>query len=391
MRLCSAINARSERRRISSAGRALCTLASSIIFVAAGASAANDSPASGLLARENIIPWELRWDQAKVEIGLEQRARLLKSQGIQRHALMHSAETAAKLDIQIPAFRQQGVELAAVYFWLDSQKPGDDPQVQAAFEAFKRLGVRPQIWISQSTDFLPRTLEQWKQQFADAGFQLPAGYDVGKAMQSAFSSGNDLTGQQKEAFFKALHRVYSDESHLPRSPEEQGRRLERETLRVASLARLASRYGLGVGLYNHNGWFGLTDNQLAMIDRLKKEGITNVSIVYTFWHARDSLHDDVRNFRQVWAKIKPHVSAIGISGVRGELENVYPSDGDDEVIMMRVVQDSGWRGSVAVLCLNFGSEPASVLGDVLQGLDDLSLELKASPTGTSRPADATTQ
>jgi hypothetical protein len=298
---------------------------------------------------------------------------------------MYSATTAGELDALIPAYRREGVELAAVYFWLDTERPGEDANVLAAFAALEKLQARPQVWVSQSTAFLPKTLEEWRQKFADAGFEFPAGYDVSKAMESAFSSGGALTEAQKEAFFKALHRVYSDEANLPRTPRDKALRLERETRRIASLAKLASRYGLEVGLYNHNGWFGVMENQLAMIEKLERQGIENVRIVYTFWHARDSVHDEVKDFARVWAKIEPHVTAIAIGGIRGEMESLYPSEGEDELAMMRVVQKSGWRGPVGALCLNFGEPPDDVLRDVLRGADWMAAELNQPGSGGARP------
>jgi epsilon-lactone hydrolase len=362
------------------------------------AHSASTSPNTDLLARENLVPWELRWNQGGSEIGLEARGRMLKARGFQRYAIDYSRDNGAALETEITASRRNGVEVTAVYFWLDTERPGEDPQVRAAFESFKRLGIRPQIWVSQADPFgslartpegltrqFVETSEELKHQFAAAGFDLPAGYSMRKAIQAAVSPGGEFTELQKQNLFKAFHRLSSDEANLPKTPQEQAQRLEREARRIGSLAQLAARYGFTVGLYNHNGWFGLMDNQLAIIERLKQERIRNVGIVYTTWHARDHLHDDVKDFEQVWARIQPHVLTVAISGVRGEIELLYPSEGEDELPMLRIVQKSGWRGPVAVLCLKPGVDPDTVLRNVLRGIDWLTAELNRPGSGGVRP------
>ncbi|MBM0108915.1 sugar phosphate isomerase/epimerase [Steroidobacter sp. S1-65] len=375
-------HAHSKRSASSVIKRAACVLAALLFCGAVAIHSASASTGTKLLARENLVPLELQWNQGEAEIAPEARARMLRARGFKHYSFIYFFDRAAQYDEQIAAFRQHGVNVAAVYFWLDTDRPGEDNKVRAAFDSFRRLGIRPQIWVSQSNAFLPKTAEGWKQRFAEAGFIGPADDDY---FQSAFSSGTDFTEQQKEKFFKALHRIYSDQAHLPKTPQEQVERLEQEARRIGSLAQLASKYGFDVSLYNHNGWFGLVDNQLAIIERLEQDGIKNVGMVYTFWHARDSLHDDVRHFEQIWARIKPRVRTVAISGVRGEMESLYPSQGEDELPMMRVIQKSGWRGPVGVLCLDFGASPDTVLHNVSRGVDWLAAELDQPGSGGIRP------
>lgn len=349
---------------------------------AVGLQSALASPTTNILAPHNLVPWEVQWVRDGGEMKMDERARLLKAKGLHRYAVMYRRGKLANLESQIEVFRQHGLEITAVYFWLDTERPGEDPDVKAAFESFKRLRVQPRIWVSQSNASHPKTMEDWKNALREAGFIWVEGKDN---FGSAFSSRADFTDQQKERFFKALHRVNSEERDLPHTPQEQARRLEREAARIGSLSRLASKYGLNVELYNHNGWFGLMENQLAIIERLQKEEIRNVRIVYTFWHARDSLHDDVNNFDNVWMKIRPYVGMIAIRGVRGEMESLYPSEGEDELQMMRVVHLSGWKGAVGVLCLDPGVDPEIVLENTLRGTKWLAAELSQPGAGGARP------
>lgn len=81
--------------------------------------------------------------------------------------------------------------------------------------------------------------------------------------------------------------------------------------RVAALAKLAAPYGCRIGLYNHNGWFGVLDHQLAVIDRVRTLGVSDVGIVYNFSHARDPQNDDTVDFPALWKKIKPPTCGRG--------------------------------------------------------------------------------
>jgi len=57
-------------------------------------------------------------------------------------------------------------------------------------------------------------------------------------------------------------------------------------------------------------------NQVAIIERLKQLGVTDVGIVYNFSHARDELHDDTLNFPELWKTIKPYVVTVTLPACR---------------------------------------------------------------------------
>ena len=136
---------------------------------------------------------------------------------------------------------------------------------------------------------------------------------------------------------------------LATTPREQEARVKREADRINALVKLAAPFGSKVELYNHNGWFGMMDNQIAIIERLKELGVTDVGIVYNFSHARDEFHDDTVNFPTLWKEIKPYVVAVNITGTCMDGTSIYLSQGDRELEMMRTIQDSGWRGPVGLL------------------------------------------
>ena len=66
--------------------------------------------------------------------------------------------------------------------------------------------------------------------------------------------------------------------------EEQQARVDAEAAKLVPVARAAAEVGCKVALYNHGGWFGEPENQVAIIERLKREGISNAGMVYNFHH-----------------------------------------------------------------------------------------------------------
>ena len=161
-----------------------------------------------------------------------------------------------------------------------------------------------------------------------------------------------------------------------KSPEEQQSRIEDEARRLRPIAEAAAQIGSKVGLYNHGGWFGEPENQIAVIERLARDGLTNVGLVYNFHHA----HDQVDRFPELLAKMKPHLLALNLNGMTRDGERlgkkILPlGQGELDLQLLRAIRDSGWRGLIGIL--NHTSEDAEVrLRTNLEGLDRLVAELK---------------
>lgn len=197
-----------------------------------------------------------------------------------------------------------------------------DPAARATLELFQRQGVRPQLWVMQSGAPLP-----------------PA----------------------------------------------QADRVKQEAVRIHTLVQLAAPYGVKIALYNHNDWFGVMDNQVAILEQLATLGVTDVGIAYNFSHAHDTLHDDTANFQDVWQKIKPYVVAVNVAGTHLEDGSThFPSQGEHDLDMMRVIEQSGWRGPVGVLA-ETGGDAELALKNAMTGLDWLAAELRQTGSGGPRP------
>lgn len=166
-----------------------------------------------------------------------------------------------------------------------------------------------------------------------------------------------------------------------KNPEEQQQRIESEANRIREIVELAKPYGCQVHLYNHNGWFGQPDNEVAVVEQLRKLGVTGVGMVYNFSHATDDLPD----FPAIWKRIKPYVVAVNITGT-GKNGNrlIPPSQGDMELGMMRVILESGWRGPVGLIAEQ-GGDAEVTLRNGLEGTAWLVKELTQPGSGGERP------
>ncbi|EDY18672.1 Xylose isomerase domain protein TIM barrel [Chthoniobacter flavus Ellin428] len=167
-----------------------------------------------------------------------------------------------------------------------------------------------------------------------------------------------------------------------KSPEEQEARVAQETERIRQIEALAKPYGCKVELYNHNRWFGVMDNEVAIIEHLKKLGVHDVGIVYNFSHG----HDDIADFPAIWKRIQPYVVAVNVTGMvkNGGGKLMPPSQGDSELGMLKVIVDSGWNGPVGLIAEQ-GGDAEVTLGNYLRGLEWCKEELEQPGSGGPKP------
>ncbi len=232
-----------------------------------------------------------------------------------------------------------------VYDW----RAKDVPAFDAEFEAMKKHGVEVTGWWSPTDPRDPvllKTLEVFKRQNVHPQLWV-------------MGSGS-----------------------LTKTPAEQQQRVEQEAERIRAIADLARPYGCKVQLYNHNGWFGIPDNEIAIVERLKQLGTTDVGMVYNFSHG----HNDVADFPAVWKRMKPYVVAVNVTGMvpDGESKIMPPSQGDFEQSMLRVILESGWRGPIGLIAEE-GGDAEVTLGNYLRGLDWLKKEFVKPGSGGPKP------
>lgn len=163
----------------------------------------------------------------------------------------------------------------------------------------------------------------------------------------------------------------------PAATDQEGKvRAAAEALRpfVAEAAKLDCQ----VGLYNHGGWFGEPENQLAIIEALK---LPNVGIVYNQHHG----HAHVDRFAELLAKMKPHLLALNLNGMirDGEAkgEKIVPlGAGELDLELLRMIAASGYDGPIGILNHTEHDAEARLL-DNLDGLDWLVKQLDGDPAG----------
>lgn len=165
---------------------------------------------------------------------------------------------------------------------------------------------------------------------------------------------------------------------------EQAARVASEVARLKPIAEAAQALGCKIALYNHQGWFGDPDNQLAVLEGLRAAGAANVGMVYNLHHA----HEHIRTFAAQWPRMMPHVVALNLSGVVENGDRIgkkilYVGEGDQELGMMRVVAQSGWRGPVGVLCHRTDVDAEEALRKNLEGVARLAEQLANEPAVTA--------
>lgn len=128
--------------------------------------------------------------------------------------------------------------------------------------------------------------------------------------------------------------------------DTQAERVEASAASIAPVAKLAAKYGCTVGLYNHGGWFGQPENQVAIIQRLRSDGVDNVGMVYNLHHG----HEHVARFPELMKLMKPHLMCLTVNGMRQGGAKILPvGEGDDDRALLEAIRDSGYSGPIAIL------------------------------------------
>jgi len=153
-----------------------------------------------------------------------------------------------------------------------------------------------------------------------------------------------------------------------KSPEDQAARVAAEADRIRPIAEAARAIGCTVALYNHGGWFGEPEHQLAVIDRL---ALPNVGLVYNLHHG----HDHLDRFAALLDTMKPKLLALNLNGMApgGDKDGrkiLVIGQGSEDARLLDLIAASGWRGPIGVL--NHTDEDAETrLKANLDGLDRL--------------------
>ena len=144
------------------------------------------------------------------------------------------------------------------------------------------------------------------------------------------------------------------------------------------IALEADKIGCTIGLYNHGGWFGEPENQLAIIEHLKMK---NIGIVYNLHHG----HDHLDRFGPLLKKMNPHLLAVNLNGMvkNGDRigKKILPlGQGDLDLGLLKTIQESGFKGPIGILG-HTQDDAENRLRDNLDGLDWLVPQLSGQAPG----------
>jgi sugar phosphate isomerase/epimerase len=280
--------------------------------------------ATGLFARTNLVAWCIVPFDTKKR-GPEERGRMLERLGLKKLAYDWRAEHVPTFDAEVAAMKRHGVELTAWWF------PGAlNADARAILDCIKRNDIHPQLWV-----------------MLEGGPHL--------RWDKAFES----------------------------TPAAQVAHVERMVAGVKPIAAEAAKLGCQVALYNHGGWFGVPENQIQIIERLKQDGIANVGMVYTQHHG----HGEIDRFAELFPKMKPYLLAITLNGMikdgdlHGHNLGTAPlGQGDQDLRLLRIIKESGWSGPVGII-LEVFADAETRLQDNLDGLDWLVVQLDGKAAG----------
>ncbi len=256
--------------------------------------------------------------------GPEERAAMLERLGFRHFAYDWRPEHVATFDAEVEALKRHGVALDA--FWL---APGElNADSRRILDVLGRHGVRARLWVL---------------------------LDVGNG---------------------------------PAPADERRRRVEAAAGKLKPLAEEAAKVGCSIGLYNHGGWFGEPENQVAIIERLKEQGVADVGMVYNLHHG----HEHTARLPELLARMMPYLKAVNLNGMDpgadpGPRKILPIGQGSLDLGLLRTIRDSGYRGPIGILGHTSDDAEARLL-DNLDGLDWLAPQLEGKPAGP-RPTPRT--
>jgi hypothetical protein len=163
---------------------------------------------------------------------------------------------------------------------------------------------------------------------------------------------------------------------------DQAAKVKHAAAALRPVAEAAAKAGCRVDIYNHGGWGGEPENQIAVIEELK---LPSVGIVYNQHHG----HDHLPRFRELLAKMLPHLRFLNLNGMTAEGDKkgkkiLVLGQGDLDLALARTICESGYDGPIGILGHTQDDAEARLL-DNLEGLDWITGELTGTPIAKPTP------
>lgn len=261
---------------------------------------------TGLFAKDNLIAWCIvPFDASKR--GPAERAAMLERLGLHALAYDYRDEHIPTFDEEIAALRAKNIRLAS--WWCGGVDPREPlgGSVALALDALKRNEASSDLWVMMRED--------------------------------AFKG---LSQQEKVALA-----AEATEAIAAEAAKIQGR----------------------VGLYNHGGWFGEPENQLAIVDAVKAP---NVGMVYNFHHS----HEHFDRLKTLFPRMAPHLLCVNLNGMTPGGEKIVGiGKGERDREMLELVMQSGYDGPIGILDHRNELDAEASLQENLDGLAKLVSEM----------------
>lgn len=264
-----------------------------------------------LFRPDNLIAWCIvPFDS--VRRGPEERVLMLKRLGFSQYVWDWRDEHLEQLLAEIAAAQKHGIRLRGVWIWIDGQRD-EVGRLSAGnrrvIEAVKTAGLRMDFWL---------------------GFH--------------------------ENFFE--------------SREPRRRVTDAAAVVKYLLDEVASVEGT-ISLYNHGGWFGESENQVAILEAVANP---RAGIVYNFHHA----HHEIDELSENLARMLPYLRAVNINGMNPGGPKILPvGAGSAETEMLKQLAASGYRGPIGIIGHVEDADVEVVLRKNLQGLRKVVAELES--------------
>ncbi|MBI1785598.1 TIM barrel protein [Candidatus Sumerlaeota bacterium] len=160
--------------------------------------------------------------------------------------------------------------------------------------------------------------------------------------------------------------------------DEREKKIQQAADALRPICDAAGKIGCTVWLYNHGGWFGEPENQLAVLDRL---AVKNAGLVYNLHHG----HDHLDRFPELLKKMLPHLYCLNLNGMVRDGEKlgkkILPlGQGDLDLELLRTIRGSGYTGPIGILG-HLPEDAEDSLRNNLDGLDWLVPQLDGAPAG----------
>jgi sugar phosphate isomerase/epimerase len=261
---------------------------------------AQKSNPKSIYSKDNLIAWCIVPFDSKNR-NSEERAQMLNDLGINKLAYDWREKHVPTFDDELNALKKHNINLQSFWYY-SGPHPEEDKNFAKMIEVLRRHNVKTQIWTM-------------------------------------------ITG------IPGLDSM------------SQSEKIASVAQPVKIIAEKAAEIGCSVGLYNHGGWFGEPENQLAIIDYLK---MPNIGIVYNFSHSEEQIH----RFPEFYPKILPHLYAINLTGLQGGYPaKVVPiGDGNIEYRMMKIIEQSDYKGPIGIINEDFAPDAKDGLKLNMEGL-----------------------